>query len=71
MHSSHSTDTVSEFYTKTPQATVSEGLAQGPFMAARVGFEPSTLRPTGIDSTNEPTELEVHRTEVDIQDAQK
>jgi len=34
------------------QATVSEGLAQGPYMAARVEFEPTTLRSNGIDSTN-------------------
>src|SRR6218665_2127945 len=27
-----------------PQAIVSEGLAQGPYMAARAGFEPTTLR---------------------------
>ena len=26
------------------QATTSEGLAQGPYVAARVGFEPATLR---------------------------
>ena len=25
------------------QATVSEGLAQGPYLAARAGFEPTTL----------------------------
>ena len=36
------------------QTTVSEGLAQGPYMAARAGFEPMTLRLKGIDSTNAP-----------------
>ena len=38
------------------QATVSEGPAQGPYMyvAARAGFDPTTLRSKGIDSTNEP-----------------
>ena len=36
------------------QATVSEGLAQGPYVAARVGFEPTTLRSKGIDSINVP-----------------
>ena len=35
------------------QATVSEGLAQGPYVAARV--EPMTLRTKGIDSTNAPS----------------
>src|SRR6218665_2238951 len=39
------------------QATVSEGLAQGSYMyvAARAGFDPTTLRSKGIDSANEPT----------------
>ena len=36
------------------QATVSEGLAQGPYAAARVGFEPATLQSKGSDSTNAP-----------------
>ena len=36
------------------QATVSEGLAQGPYMAARAGFETKTLRSKGIDPTNAP-----------------
>src|SRR6218665_3207950 len=31
----HSTDTVSEFHAEAPQATASEGLAQGPYVAAR------------------------------------
>src|SRR6218665_1004644 len=31
----------------TPQATVNEGLAQGPYVAARVRFEPMTLRTKG------------------------
>ena len=35
-----------------PQATVSEGLAQGPYVAAR--FEPMTLQTKGYESTNEP-----------------
>ena len=34
------------------QATVSEGLAQGPYVAVR--FEPTTLRSKGIDPTNAP-----------------
>src|SRR6218665_1885294 len=36
-------DTVSDFHTKVPQATVSEGLSQGPYVAD-VGFEPATIR---------------------------
>src|SRR6218665_120444 len=38
--SRHSTDTVPEFHAEAPQATVSEGLAQGPYVAARAGVEP-------------------------------
>jgi len=33
----HSTDTVPGFHAETPQATVSEGVAQGPYVAARAG----------------------------------
>ena len=44
---------VSEFLAEAPQATASEGLAQGPYVAARTEFEPTTLRSTAIDSTNE------------------
>ena len=36
------------------QATVSEGLAQGPYVAAGVEFKPVTLRTKGTESTNEP-----------------
>ena len=43
-------DTVSEFTREVLQAAVSEGLTQGPYVAAREKFEPST----GIYSTNEP-----------------
>ena len=41
-------DTVSEFRAKAPQATTSEGLAQGLYVAARVGFEPTTFERCGI-----------------------
>ena len=43
-----------EFHAEAPQATVSEGLAQGPYVAARVGVEPMTLRMKGVDSTKAP-----------------
>src|SRR6218665_2175339 len=36
------------------QATVSKGLAQGPYMAARAGVEPTTLRLRVIDLTIAP-----------------
>ena len=47
-------DTVSESRAEAPQTTVSEGLAQGHYVAARSGFEPATLRTNGAESTNEP-----------------
>jgi len=34
--------------------TVSEGLALGPYVAARAGLEPATLRTKGVESTNVP-----------------
>jgi len=43
-----------EFRTEASQATASEGLAQGPYMAAGAEFEPATLRTKGVESTNEP-----------------
>ena len=43
-----------EFHAEAPQATVSEGLAQGLYVAARAGVEPMTLRTKDVDSTNVP-----------------
>ena len=43
-----------EFHAEAPQATVSEGLAQSPYIPAKAGVEPMTLRIKGIDSTNVP-----------------
>ena len=43
-----------EFHDQTPQATVSEELAQGPYVAARAGFELTTIQTKGAESTNEP-----------------
>ena len=37
------------------QTTASEELAQGPYVAAKAGFEPTTLRSKSIDSTNAPS----------------
>ena len=45
-------DTVSKFHAEVPQATVSEELAQGPYVAARAEVEPMTLQMKGVDSTN-------------------
>jgi len=36
---------------------MSEGLAQGSYMAARVGFKPATLRMQGTKLTTEPPRL--------------
>ena len=44
-----------EFHAEAPQANASEGLAQGPYVAAKAGLEPATLRTKGVESTNEPT----------------
>ena len=37
-------DAVSKFHAEAPQATASEGLAQGPYVAARVGFDHADAR---------------------------
>src|SRR6218665_1489660 len=42
------------------QATVSEGLAQGLNLAARAGFEPTTLQSKGVISTNAPPSVCVY-----------
>src|SRR6218665_2660813 len=39
---------------RSAQAIVGKGLAQGPYMAARAGVEPTTLRLKAIDSTKAP-----------------
>ena len=51
--SRHSTDNVSESHAEASQESVSEGLAQGPYVAARAGFEPTTLLTKGNECTNE------------------
>src|SRR6218665_897933 len=42
LRGAHGTDTVPEFHAEAPQATVSEGLAQGPYVVASAGVEPMT-----------------------------
>jgi len=44
--------TQSEFHAEVPQAIASEVLAQGPYVAARAGFKPTTLQTKGDKSTN-------------------
>ena len=39
---------------RSAQTTAGKGLAQGPYVAARVGVEPMTLRLKAIDSTKAP-----------------
>ena len=46
--------TLLEFNAKVSQATASEQLTQGPYVAATVGFKPITLRTKGVEPTNEP-----------------
>jgi len=43
---------MSEFHAEASQATVSEVLAHGSYVAARAGFEPTTTK--GEKSTNDP-----------------
>src|SRR6218665_1368488 len=50
----HCIDTVSVLQPETLQATMSERLTQGPYMAARMGFEPATLRTQGTKLTTQP-----------------
>ena len=52
--SRHSTDTASEFHAEAPQSIASEGLNQGPYVAARAGFKPTTFQTKGGEYTNEP-----------------
>ena len=53
-HPQHSKDTVLKFHAKAKQASESEGLAQGPYVAARAGIEPTTLQTIGVNSTELP-----------------
>ena len=46
------TDTVSEFH--------AEAQAQGPYVAARAGVEPTTLRTEDVDLTNEPSRPKIN-----------
>ena len=45
---------MSEFHAIAPQATASEGLAQGSYMVTKAGFEHTTLRTKDDESTNDP-----------------
>src|SRR6218665_655645 len=45
---------------RSAQATVGKGLVQGPYMAARAGVEPTTLRLKAIDSTKAPPCPTIH-----------
>ena|SRR6218665_1313268 len=51
---------VPEFHAEAPQAPASEGLIQSPYVAARAGFERTTLGTKGAESINEtpcPTDI--------------
>jgi len=45
---------MSELTSEALEATTSEGLAQGPYVAARVGFEFATFQTQGTEPTTEP-----------------
>ena len=45
---------MSEFHAEVLQATASEGLAHGPYVVARLGHEPVSLRTQGAEHTTEP-----------------
>src|SRR6218665_2764295 len=47
-----SMNTVSEFHAEAPQATASEALAHGPYVAVKARFKPATLQMKGVESTN-------------------
>jgi len=49
-----------------PKATTSEGLTQGPYVAAGVGFEPATFRTQGTEPTTKPPHLITGRSQVQI-----
>jgi len=51
---------VPEFHAEAPQATVSEGLAQGPYVASRAGVEPMRLRTKGVNSVKAPPRPKYH-----------
>ena len=51
---------MSEFHAEAPQLSASEGLAQGPYVAARARFERTTLRMIGVESINEPPILTLY-----------
>jgi len=48
---------VPEFHAEAPQASVSEGLAQGPYVAAIARVEPMSSR--SVDSTKAPPRLTI------------
>src|SRR6218665_648077 len=45
-------------------ATGNQGLVQGPYVAARAGFESTILRSKGFDSTNAPLRLTLWHTTI-------
>ena len=47
------------FHAEAPLATASEGLAKGPYVATRTGFEPATLWTKGAEYTIEPPRLTI------------
>src|SRR6218665_1561109 len=62
----YSIDTVSELTRRSAAGkTTSEGLAQVPYVAARVGFEPATFRTQGTEPTTKPRRPMMLRKNID------
>ena len=60
------TNTVSEFHAEAHRQTTNKGLAQGPYVAARAGVEPTTVRLRVIDLTNAPPRLHPCKAVIEI-----
>jgi len=51
---------VPEFHAEAPQETASEGLAQGPYVAAKAGFKPATLQTSNLPMSYQAPQFDVH-----------
>src|SRR6218665_1374230 len=60
----YSIDAVSELSCQALKATVSEGLAQGRYVAAGVEFQPATLRTQGTQLATEPPRPTLSQTKI-------
>jgi len=56
----HTARILSEFHAEAPHATASEGLVQGPYMAAGAGFEPTDERQRIYQRATMPQPINCH-----------